>query len=149
MAPDPISTAYFINSSHRLCVCMCIPLSLLGNEWTQQYKKCWMHSFLYGPCRIKGESRGFVCVSQILVYVSPKRVVWRLPEPSDSKIWSWVPWDSGPRFAVLEKASNNLLGWTVYPRIVARQQVSKHVSAIKKNCCRRRYLCGPCSIKGT
>jgi hypothetical protein len=35
-------------------------------------------------------------------------VVWRLPEPSDSKIWSWVPWDSEPRITVLARTSCNL-----------------------------------------
>jgi hypothetical protein len=38
--------------------------------------------------------------------------VWRLPEPSDSKIWSWVPWGSVPRITVLARASSNLLDWT-------------------------------------
>jgi hypothetical protein len=33
---------------------------------------------------------------------------WRIPEPSESKIWSWVPWDSDSRMTVLEKASRNL-----------------------------------------
>jgi hypothetical protein len=33
---------------------------------------------------------------------------WRLPEPSDSKIWSWVPWESEPRITVLARASSNL-----------------------------------------
>jgi hypothetical protein len=33
--------------------------------------------------------------------------VWRLPEPSDSKIWSWVLWDSEPRITVLARASSN------------------------------------------
>jgi hypothetical protein len=62
MAPEPISTTYFINPSHT---CMCIPLSLLGNDsvktltrqrtHTQQYN-CYKRRFLWGPCRIK-ESR--------------------------------------------------------------------------------------------
>jgi hypothetical protein len=38
----------------------------------------------------------------------PTKVIWRLPEPSDSKIWSWVPWDSEPRITVLARASSNL-----------------------------------------
>jgi hypothetical protein len=32
IAPEPISTAYFINPSHWLCV-VCIPLPLLSNDW--------------------------------------------------------------------------------------------------------------------
>jgi hypothetical protein len=27
--------------------------------------------------------------------------VWRLPGPSDNRMWSWVPWDSEPRITVL------------------------------------------------
>jgi hypothetical protein len=32
--------------------------------------------------------------------------------------------------------------------IIARQRVGKHVSPAKKNRWRRRFLCGPCRIKG-
>jgi hypothetical protein len=31
---------------------------------------------------------------------------------------------------------------------VARQQLGKDVAAATKNCWRRRFLCGPCRIKG-
>jgi hypothetical protein len=31
------------------------------------------------------------------------RVVWMLPEPSDSKIWSLVLWDSEPRITVMAR----------------------------------------------
>jgi hypothetical protein len=34
--------------------------------------------------------------------------VWRIPEPSDRKIWSWVKWGSEPRMAVLARASSNV-----------------------------------------
>jgi hypothetical protein len=33
---------------------------------------------------------------------------WRLPEPLETKIWSWVPWDSEPRITVQVRASSNL-----------------------------------------
>jgi hypothetical protein len=36
------------------------------------------------------------------------RLVWRLSEPSDSKIWSWDPCDSEPKITVLARARNNL-----------------------------------------
>jgi hypothetical protein len=61
---------YFINTSHQSVVLYVRPLSLLGNcsvntfqlkEFRKQYKNCWTHHFLCGPCRIKGESVG-VCV---------------------------------------------------------------------------------------
>jgi hypothetical protein len=64
MAPQSIFMAYIINPFHQsVCVYMCIPLSLLGNDpartsprqriHTQQYKNCWMRRFLCGPCIIK------------------------------------------------------------------------------------------------
>jgi hypothetical protein len=34
--------------------------------------------------------------------------MWRLSEPSDSKIWSWVSWDSEPRITMLARAISNL-----------------------------------------
>jgi hypothetical protein len=37
------------------------------------------------------------------------RVICSLPEPSDSKIWSRVPWASEPRIAVLARASSNFV----------------------------------------
>jgi hypothetical protein len=68
MTPEPISKAYLMNPI-SLCVCMCIPLSLLGNGsvetlplqriHTQQKKNYGMNPSLYGPCRIK-ESRRLV-----------------------------------------------------------------------------------------
>jgi hypothetical protein len=35
-------------------------------------------------------------------------VEWRLPEPSERKIWSWVSWVSEQRITVLARASSNL-----------------------------------------
>jgi hypothetical protein len=40
MAHEPISMVYFIYPFHQsvcLYVCMCIPLSLLGNGWVKSY----------------------------------------------------------------------------------------------------------------
>jgi hypothetical protein len=34
----------------------------------------------------------------------------RLPDPSGSKIWPWVPWDSEPRITVVASVSSNLAG---------------------------------------
>jgi hypothetical protein len=36
----------------------------------------------------------------------------------------------------------------VHPHIVARQQLGKDVPAAKKDCWRRRFICGPCRIRG-
>jgi hypothetical protein len=38
-------------------------------------------------------------------------VVWRLQEPFEGKIWSWVPRDLEPRTTVLAKTISNLLDW--------------------------------------
>jgi hypothetical protein len=40
------------------------------------------------------------------------------------------------------------VGMYVYPLIVARQRLSKHVPTTMKNCCRRCFLCSACRIKG-
>jgi hypothetical protein len=66
MAPEFISTAYFINPS--LCVCMCILLSLLGNgyfktltrQWTHKQQKNCLTSLLYEIRAVSKESRLFV-----------------------------------------------------------------------------------------
>jgi hypothetical protein len=37
MAPEPISTLYFINPSHQsACLYVWVPLSLLGNGWVKK-----------------------------------------------------------------------------------------------------------------
>jgi hypothetical protein len=36
----------------------------------------------------------------------------------------------------------------LYPPLVARQWLGKHIPATTKNCWRCRFLCGPCRIKG-
>jgi hypothetical protein len=69
--PEPISTAYFINPSHQNVCLHVYPLPLLGNgsidTFTRQpihatIEDCRRRRFLYGPCRMKGESMGlFVC----------------------------------------------------------------------------------------
>jgi hypothetical protein len=47
-----------------LCVCVCIPLSLLFNgsvfprQRIHERKNCWTCRFLCGPCRITGRSVG-------------------------------------------------------------------------------------------
>jgi hypothetical protein len=57
MAPEPISTAYLVNASHQSVCCMCIPLSLLGNDLVNRFRineKFWRRRFLCGPYRIEG-----------------------------------------------------------------------------------------------
>jgi hypothetical protein len=36
----------------------------------------------------------------------------------------------------------------MYPHFIAGQRFGKHVPAATKNSWRRRFLCGPCHIKG-
>jgi hypothetical protein len=38
----------------------------------------------------------------------PRRECWSLSKPSDSRIWSWAPWDSEPINIVLARTSSNL-----------------------------------------
>jgi hypothetical protein len=79
MAPEPISTAYFINPTYQFVCLYVYPLlavrQLLGNlfteplpssEYTQQQINCWEHHSLCYPCRIKGES---VCLCIPLPYL--------------------------------------------------------------------------------
>jgi hypothetical protein len=40
------------------------------------------------------------------------------------------------------------MGMTMYTLAVARQQLGKHVLVAKMICWKRRFLCGPCRIKG-
>jgi hypothetical protein len=40
------------------------------------------------------------------------------------------------------------VGLSVYPPIVARQRLGKHIPAATKNCWRRRFVYGPFGIKG-
>jgi hypothetical protein len=73
--------------------------------------------------------------------------IWGLLQPSKSKIWSWVLWDSERKLTLLSRVGSKLLDWTVYPTIVARQRLCKHVPAARKKRWRRHFLCGPCCIK--
>jgi hypothetical protein len=43
MAPEPISTPYFKNPRFSLCVCMCIPLSLLGKGSVNTFPRQEIH----------------------------------------------------------------------------------------------------------
>jgi hypothetical protein len=99
MAPEPISTVYFINPSHQsFCLyvyslsllgnCLVkISLSLLGNGSvktlprqrirTQQKNNCWTRRFLCGPYRIK-ESRRlvFFCRNSCYLILLIRAILW-------------------------------------------------------------------------
>jgi hypothetical protein len=63
MAPEPISTAHFLNPSHQSVCLYVYPLSAArqrlskdvtqGNEYKRNY--CWRGRFLCGPIRMKGK----------------------------------------------------------------------------------------------
>jgi hypothetical protein len=55
---------------------------------------------------------------------------WMLPEPSDSKIWSWVPRDSEPRMIVLERTSSNYLSALSLSHIFSSYSVSLSSSLV-------------------
>jgi hypothetical protein len=63
MAPEPVSTAYFINPSHQ-SVCLYVYRFFVARQWLgknttaiftkQQWKNFWTCPFLCGPQPIKG-----------------------------------------------------------------------------------------------
>jgi hypothetical protein len=139
-----------------LCVSsMCIPLPLLGNGSVNTFPRHRMHatieewldsSFSIWSMYYQRRVCGSACISPLLVYLPPKR--WsegsqshqavkyghesRGTRNQESLSWRWPA----------------AIYWTVLcPPIVARQRLGKHVPAATKNC-RRRFLCGPCRIRG-
>jgi hypothetical protein len=110
-APTPISTAYFINSCKSVCL-HAYPLTVarhrLGNHVSVATNICknrkTVRHVVFYTVRVPSKE-------SLWVRVFPA-VVWRLSEPSYSKIWSWVPWDWELRIIMLARASSNLLDWT-------------------------------------
>jgi hypothetical protein len=132
----PLYIHTYINPFHQS---MCLfPLSL-GNCSVNTLPRQQIHVIIeelldmsFSIRSVSHQTR--VSVSQNFSICTSEVVVWWLPEPSKSKIRSWVLWDSEPRVTLLARTSNNLL--------------DKHVTAATKNCWRRSVLCGPCFIKG-
>jgi hypothetical protein len=90
----------------------------------------------------------FVCMSchlipfQRVTYKSlPCQIHVTTDDQSVSKSWIRAPCGSRDRI----QPSHESAGLSLYPPIVARQRLGKHVSAATKNCWRRRFLCGLCS----
>jgi hypothetical protein len=113
-----------------VCVSACLSPTVarhrLGNHVfvatnTCNNRKTVRHVVLY-TVRVVSKESLWVRVFSVLVLCTVDAVVWRLSEPSYSKIWSWVSWDWELRTIVLVRASSNILNWTVYPLIVARQR---------------------------
>jgi hypothetical protein len=149
MTPEPISTAHFINPSHQS---MCISLSLLGkgsvntfplNEYTLYNRKIVgrvvsVRSVFY---------RRRVCGSVYPIFLCMYRRSSCLKVPRAVRQWNAVM-----SFVGLG-VKNHCAGegpkqFTVCPTVVARQRLGKQVPAAKKDCWRRRFLCGPCCITG-
>jgi hypothetical protein len=54
MIPEPISIAYFINSSRQsVCIPPIVARQRLGKRVIAATKKYWRRRFQRGPCRIK------------------------------------------------------------------------------------------------
>jgi hypothetical protein len=76
MAPEPISTAYFVNPSHRF-VCMCIPQSLpcnssvksyRGNDYTRNNRRTVGRVVFCAVCVASKESRPLVLPRTYCLY---------------------------------------------------------------------------------
>jgi hypothetical protein len=73
-------------------------------------------------------------------------VIWRLPEPSDSTMWSWVPWDSKPKFTVLTRTRSNLAGRqakSFESRVEAELPEVEKVPWRRRGSLRNPYCCKP------
>jgi hypothetical protein len=159
-APEPISTAYFINPSHQsLRVCICIRLSLLGNGSVNALPRQRMQatveelldaSFFIWSVLYQRRVCGSVCVASVSVYVLLKRwsegsqghqAVRYVNEYRGSRNQEPLCWQA--------PAAISTLDWTglCIPFIVARQGIGKHVSAAMKSSWGRRFLCGRLRIK--
>jgi hypothetical protein len=57
----------------------------------------------------------------MFVYIA-EAVVWRVPKPSGSKIWS-CPMGLGTNNHINKQINRNLLDWTVHPYIVAKHRI--------------------------
>jgi hypothetical protein len=132
-----------------LWLSVCVSPHQFSNAWTNLYETwfayhgTWAHlngAFL--------KSLPSVCVS---VCVSPLAFlgngsVYTLPRKRihETKKKCWTRrFICGP-CGVKGKS----VGLSVYPTIVAKQRLGKHVPAATKVCSRRRFLCGTCRIKG-
>jgi hypothetical protein len=113
MIPEPISAAYFINPSHQSVSIYVTLLSLLGNGSV----KC-IH-----PFDIRQRLGKDVPAAK---NTRKNRITVRS-----------VRFLDGPCF-IKEKS----MSLPVYPLIVTRQRLGKHVPAVMRNC----FLCDPCRI---
>jgi hypothetical protein len=120
MAIEPISAAYFINPFHQTVslyeYSSIVARQRLGQKVTSTTNthgtvEEWLDaSFTIRSMSYQRRVGGSVRISQILVYVPPKR--WSEgSQTSDNKIWPWVLWDSEAKITVLARANSNLLDW--------------------------------------
>jgi hypothetical protein len=121
MAPEPISTACFINPFHQ-SVCLYVYPHVVARQGLGKHVPAETNTrngcrtvgrVVFCTVRVVWKASLWVCLCiPNFSLCTAAAVVWRLPEPSDSKIWSWVPWDSESTITVLVRASSNLLEWT-------------------------------------
>jgi hypothetical protein len=117
MVPEPIWTAYFINPSHQ-SVCLYVYPPITRQQLSKQVpmtmntrnNRRTVGHIVFCTVRVISKESLWVCLCthNFSIYTA-EAVVWRLPELSDSEIWSWVPWELEPRITVLGRAGSNLL----------------------------------------
>jgi hypothetical protein len=82
IAPEPLSTAYFINSHQSVCLYVCLPIIAR--------QRIEINAFPWQRIRVTKESlQVSLCIQHFSICIV-EAVIRRLAEPSDSKIWSWV-----------------------------------------------------------
>jgi hypothetical protein len=131
MLPETVSKANFVTPS----VCLYLYLPIVARQWLGKYVPAatnTLNSRIVGCVffytvrfLLKKSLWACLCISNFSICIA-EAVVWRLQEPSDSKIWSWVPEDSEPRISVLATVISKFLDLTAYSPIAARQRLDKH-----------------------
>jgi hypothetical protein len=137
------------------CLYICVsPPQQLSNFWTDLYEtryvyhgtwthlNCVLHKslpsvvrlYMYGK-NVTAATNTHPTIQELLDATFSMRSV-----SYERRVWVWLP-----TFICSSIIFSTSL--SVYPPIVARQRLGKHVPASTKNCRRRRFLCGPFHIK--
>jgi hypothetical protein len=78
---------------------------------------------IYLPLQAQDQGLSWILQVEMSLCTKWSHMTGRLPEPSESKIWSWVPWDSEPRITVLARARSNLLDCTAGIGLVSSESL--------------------------
>jgi hypothetical protein len=124
-----------------LWVCMCIPLSLLGNDSanTSLRQRRTIGDVVFCIVRVVSKESLWVCLCIPLSL---------LGNGSANTFLRQRKTIGGVVFCMVRVVSKESVGLSVYPSILVRQRLGKHVPATKKNYWRCRFLRGQCRIKG-